>query len=86
MEMEVFPADVSDSFGKCLSEFLLGLDTEEDVSKGKIIEEKNEDNTDLHIDLGPTINVRLQGIKKLKGIAIDVAIFSCMSSSSELGA
>ena len=81
MEMEVFPADVSDSFGKCLSMFLLGLDTEEDVSKGKIIEEKNEDNTDLHIDLGPTINVRLQGIKKLKGIAIDVAIFSCMSSS-----
>jgi len=28
-------------------------------------------------DFGPTINVRLQGIKKLKGITIDVAIFSC---------
>jgi len=28
-------------------------------------------------DFGPSINVRLQGIKKLKGITIDVAIFSC---------
>ena len=28
-------------------------------------------------DFGPTINVRLQGIKKLKGITIDVAVFSC---------
>ena len=28
-------------------------------------------------DFGPTINVRLQCIKKLKGITIDVAIFSC---------
>ena len=28
-------------------------------------------------DFGPTVNVRLQGIKKLKGITIDMAIFSC---------
>jgi class 3 adenylate cyclase len=28
-------------------------------------------------DFGPTINVRLLGIKKLKGITIDVAIFEC---------
>ena len=42
-----------------------------------MIEEKNDENDDLKIDLGPKINVRLQGIKKLKGIAIDVAIFAC---------
>lgn len=28
-------------------------------------------------DFGPTVNVSLQGIKKLKGITIDVAIFAC---------
>ena len=28
-------------------------------------------------DFGEQVNVRLQGIKKLKGISIDVAIFSC---------
>ncbi len=75
MEMEVFPHEVSDGFGKCMSTFLLGL-SEEDMSNG-MIEEKNDENDDLKIDLGPKINVRLQGIKKLKGIAIDVAIFAC---------
>lgn len=28
-------------------------------------------------DFGPTIRVHLEGIKKLKGISIDTAIFSC---------
>ncbi|KAL3792439.1 hypothetical protein HJC23_001557 [Cyclotella cryptica] len=28
-------------------------------------------------DFGPTVSVRLEGIKKLKGISIDTAIFSC---------
>lgn len=28
-------------------------------------------------DFGPTVNVMLEGIKKLKGITIDVAIFAC---------
>ncbi|KAL9186453.1 hypothetical protein ACHAXT_005691 [Thalassiosira profunda] len=28
-------------------------------------------------DFGPTVNVRLQGIKKLKGVTLDVACFDC---------
>jgi class 3 adenylate cyclase len=33
-------------------------------------------------DFGSTVTVRLEGIKKLKGISIDTAIFSCRHSSS----
>ena len=28
-------------------------------------------------DFGPTVSVKLQGIKKLKGITVDMAIFEC---------
>jgi class 3 adenylate cyclase len=32
-------------------------------------------------DFGSTVNVQLEGIRKLKGISIDTAIFSCRHSS-----
>jgi hypothetical protein len=34
---------------------------------------------------GPTINVKLQGIRKLVGIALDMAIFACSRSSRTIG-
>ena len=34
-------------------------------------------------DFGPTVSVRLEGIKKLKGISIDTAIFSCRTRRIE---
>lgn len=34
-------------------------------------------------DFGPTVNVQLQGIKKLKGITIDMAIFTCIKRMVE---
>ena len=73
MEMEVYTAEVAESFGQCLTEFL-----ETDMA-GKKKEKKIETKPSIKPRLGPTptVNVKLQGIKKLKGVTVDVAIFEC---------
>ena len=72
MEMEVYTPEVAECFGQCLTEFL-----ETDMAGKK--KEKIETKPSIKPRLGPTptVNVKLQGIKKLKGVTVDVAIFEC---------
>lgn len=73
MEMDIYTAEVADSFGQCLTGFL-----ENDMA-GKKKEKKIDAKPSIKPRLGPkpTVNVKLQGIKKLKGVTVDVAIFEC---------
>ena len=73
MEMEVYTAEVAESFGQCLTGFL-----QNDMA-GKKTEKKIETKPSIKPRLGPTptVNVKLQGIKKLKGVTVDIAIFEC---------